>query len=338
MPGVARIDDFHLGRGWYDPWRAAYLGRGARPLAIAGLPLLDERARLGPIAYRHRRSQTNVHSPRLDVAGAGPLDQDLPARLLADRPDMVTLEYVPEGSRLLEAARTWDPRHVTILPQAAAPVADCRGPYGDWLAARSKRARARWAKLERMLVGDMSMQFEVLDGRDRLDALLDECLAVEQSGWKGREGTAILDNAADTLFYTSLAREAAAAGVLRLAVLRHEGRIVAFEYGVTGGDRLFLLKVGYDEAFEQLSIGHVLATLNIRHCCADPDIAWYDKLGNGMTPAAYKLRFSDRIDTLYRITLFGRSWRGRLLHLYQRARHSAKLLHDRWRKPRTIAA
>jgi CelD/BcsL family acetyltransferase involved in cellulose biosynthesis len=251
---------------------------------------------------------------------------------------MVTLEYVPEGSRLLEAARTWDPRHMTILPQAAAPVADCRGAYSDWLAARSKRARSRWAKLERMLVGDMGMQFEVLDGRDRLGALLDECLAVEQSGWKGREGTAILDNAADTLFYTSLAREAAAAGVLRLAVLRHEGRIVAFEYGVIGGDRLFLLKVGYDEAFEQLSVGHVLATLNIRHCCVDPDIAWYDKLGNGMTPAAYKLRFSDRIDTLYRITLFGRSWRGRLLHLYQRARYRAKLLRDRWRKPRAIAA
>jgi CelD/BcsL family acetyltransferase involved in cellulose biosynthesis len=337
MPGVARIDDFHLGRGWYDPWRAAYLGRGA-PLVIAGLPLLDERARLGPLAYRHRRSQTNVHSPRLDVPGSGPLDQDLPARLLDGGPDMVTLEYVPEGSRLLNAARTWDGRRVTILPQAAAPVADCRVPYAEWLAARSKRARARWVKLERMLVEEMGMQFEVLDGRDFLPELLDECLAVEQSGWKGREGTAILDNRADTMFYTELAREAAAAGMLRIAVLRHEGRIVAFEYGVIGGDRLFLLKVGYDEAFEQLSIGHVLATLNIRHCCADPAIAWYDKLGNGMTPAAYKLRFSDRIDTLYRLTLFGRSWRGRLLHRYQIARYRAKLLRDRWRKPAAITA
>lgn len=328
--------DFHLGAGWYDPWLAAYLDRAATPLVIAGLPLLDERARLGPLAYRHRRSQTNVHSPRFDVPAAQRLDIDLPARLLSGSPDMVTLEYVPEYSRLMDAARTWDTRRVTILPQATAPVADCRVPYAAWLAARSKRARARWTKLERQLIHQMGMQFEVLDGRDRLAELLDQCLAVEQSGWKGRERTAIRDSPADTLFYTGLAHEAAAAGMLRIAVLRHEGRIVAFEYGIVGGDRLFLLKVGYDEAFDHLSIGHVLATLNIRHCCADPDIAWYDKLGNGMTPAAYKLRFSDQVDTLYRITLFGRSWRGRVLRRHHLARYQAKILRDRWRQRKAL--
>lgn len=329
--------DFHVGQGWYAPWRAAYVTPAMAPTDIAGLPMIATRGRLGPVAFRHLRSQTNVHTPRLDVAD--PPAQDLPARLLANAPDLVTIDYVAATSPLYAAAQGWaKDRRATVTPQAAAPAADCRGSYADWLAARSKRSRTRWPKLERKLLHDMGMRFEVLDGRTGLPELLDECLAVEQSGWKGRDGTAIRDDPADTLFYTTLAYEAALAGALRIAVLRHEGRIVAFEYGVVGGDRAFLLKVGYDERFDDLSIGHVLATLHIRHCCEDPAIAWYDKLGNGMTPAAYKLRFADTVDILYRITLYGDGWRGRLLHGYHAARARAKHARDDWRRRRMATA
>lgn len=339
-PASPTTEEFHLGRGWYGAWQAAYLESGMRSLSVDGLPLIEERARLGPLPYRRLTSQTNVHTPRLDVANDDALTPDFPARLMgAGKVDMVRMEYVAGGSRLLAAARGWAGHNrITITPQALVPAVDCRRSYDQWLAGRSKRGRSRWPKLERGVIQTMGMRFEVLDGRTDLPELLADIFAVERSGWKGQEGTAISDSHADTLFYTRLAEEAAAAGALRIAVLRYHGRIVAFEYGLLSADRLFLLKVGYDETYEKQSIGHVLTVMNIRHCCEDPAIAWYDKLGNGLRPAPYKLRFADTLDTLYRITLYGPGWRSQALWLYQIARIRAKTIADRWRgrKPVTL--
>ena len=242
------------------------------------------------------------------------------------------IDNLPEGSPLLEAARAW--RGARVAPHALAPAADCTAAYSVWLKRRSKRVRYRWPRLEAHVTDVLGMRFEVHETFPDLAALLAEIYRVEASGWKGAEGSAISDSAADTLFYTRLAHRAAAAGALRIAVLRQGERITAFEYGILAGDRLFLLKVGYDEAFEDASIGHVLAAMHIRDCCADPRIAWYDKLGNGMTPAAYKLRFSDTLDPLHRVTLYARTWRGQLVRLHDALRARAK----RWRDARRTRA
>ncbi len=333
------VVSFHLTADWFDAWRAAYLPADAVALEVGGLAMMAQRRRLAGIRYRCLAAQSNVHTPRFDLCDTRPLAADMPERLLAATgADLVTIDYLPATSRLIAAAGDWAARvRVDVSPQAHAPAVDCRAGYDGWLATQSKRARSRWRKLERDAIDDEGMTFSVVDGRDGLPALLDEMFAVEQSGWKGAGGTAIRDSTADTLFYTRLAAAAAAAGVLRLALLHHQGRLVAFEYGVIGGDRLFLLKVGYDERHAALSIGHVLAALNIRHSCADPAIGWYDKLGNGLSPAHYKLRFADTVEVLYRITLYAPTLRGRMLATAHGARRLAKRMRDAWRARREAA-
>lgn len=319
---------FHLSDAWFDTWRQAYCPRGAEPCRIGGVPMLAETARLGPIPYRRLKTQTNAHSLRCDADPAA----DGAALLMQDA-DIVTIDYVPEDARLLALARGWGSR-VVIAPHALSPVADCRESYDRWFARRSRRSRHRWRTLEREVFDTRGFHFVLHDGRSDLDALLAQMFAVEQSGWKGRERSAILDSPVDTRFYTLLAQRAADVGALRLALLYDGDGLVAFEYGIRSGDRVFLLKVGYDERFEELSIGHVLAMRNIRDCCEDPALAWYDKLGNGMTPAPYKLRFSDQLDPLYRITHYAPTWRGALLRAEADARARAKIARDQWRERR----
>ncbi len=321
---------FHLSAGWFESWRSAYLAPGMTACVIDGLPMVADRGRLGPVGYARLRAQTNVHSALFDLPASQPIADTLFDRLLGDR-DLVTIDYVTGESRLLAAARRWPADRVAIRPHALSPLADCRTPYEQWRARPRTPARQRWSGLESKLVDGQGMRFDIFDGRTGLQSLLDEIFAVEQSGWKGREGTSIRDNPSDLLFYTRLAERAAAAGALRIAVLKQAERIVAFEYGILGGDRLFLLKVGYDERFAEFSIGHVLAVMHIRHCCDDPAIAWYDNMGNGMTPGTHKLRFADIVDTLYRITLYGDGWRGRLMHYYHAGRDRAKQARDYWR-------
>jgi CelD/BcsL family acetyltransferase involved in cellulose biosynthesis len=321
---------FHLTRAWFAAWDAAYLG-DARPLEAGGMALLDTRARIGPLAYRLRRSRTNVHTPRFGpLAYPAPAVADIRHALLGGSGvDVAMVDNLPEDSPVLAAARA---AGLTVAAHALAPVVDCRQPYAAWLARRSKRVRYRWPRQAANVTGTLGMRFESHERFADLPSLLAEIFKVEASGWKGRAGTAIADSAADTLFYTRLAHLAAAAGALRISVLRQGDRITAFEYGILAGDRLFLLKVGYDEAFEDASLGHVLAAMNIAECCADPRIAWYDKLGNGMTPAPYKLRFADRCDTLWRVTAYAPTWRGQAVRLHDALRARAKLARDAWRQ------
>lgn len=291
-----RGEDFVVSAAWFGAWDAAY-GNGVAH-AVGGVRLLDTRARLGPLPYRLRRSRTNPHTAIFDAEPAGVT----PAALLAGA-DVVRLDYLPEQSLLLAAARTWP--GARIAPHALAPVVDCRSPYADWLKRRSKRIRQRWPKQERHVFETLGFRYERLSAADDLPMLLAELFTLERAGWKGREGTAIADSAADTRFYTGLATRAMAGGALRLALLRDGERLVAFEYAVLGGDTAYILKVGYDEAYEDASVGHVLAARHIRDCCDDPRIAWYDQLGNGMTPAPYKLRFADAVHERWRVTLYG---------------------------------
>lgn len=309
-------DDFATSATWFDAWDAAYLGP-MRPVTVGTLRLMDARGAIGPMRYRLRRSRTNPHTAIFDgdVAGVTPT-------ALLDGTDVVRIEYLPEGSALLAVARNWP--EAVIAPHALAPVADCRGSYSDWLKRRSKRIRQRWPKMERHAFEGLDLRYERVARIDDLPSLLAEMFALEKSGWKGREGSAIADSADDTLFYIGLATRAMAAGALRLALLRDGERLVAFEYAVVGGDRAYVLKVAYDEAYEDASIGHVVAARHIRDCCDDPTIAWYDQLGNGMTPAPYKLRFADETHERWRLTLYG-SGLGQLVRLRDEARARAKV-------------
>lgn len=317
---------FVVSPAWFEAWDAAYLAP-ARRADCEGLALLDTRAAVGPVGLRLRHARTNPHTALFDAAGPVP-----DATELLRGADVLSLDYIPESSPLLDAATGWRRTHrVRIAPHARVPVVDCRRPYADWLAARSKRLRQRWPRLEREAFGVHGLRYERLSRFDDLPILLARLFALEQAGWKGRERTAIADSPADTLFYTQLATRAAAAGALRIALLRAGERIAAFEYGVLGSDRLYVLKVSYDEAFENASIGHVLAARHIRDCCEDPEIAWYDQLGNGLTPAPYKLRYADGIEDRFRITLYAGNWRGTLAWARDAARTRAKRLRDGWR-------
>src|SRR5207253_4308850 len=105
-----------------------------------------------------------------------------------------------------------------------------RSPYvvigGDWDAfcesldrKEVKEIRRRRRRLEEQ--GET--RFDVEDGSERLDSLLDEWLQVEASGWKGRTGTAVASDPGTLEFYRAIARWAAGRGSLRLAFLRLDG-------------------------------------------------------------------------------------------------------------------
>jgi CelD/BcsL family acetyltransferase involved in cellulose biosynthesis len=109
------------------------------------------------------------------------------------------------------------------------------------------------------------LSFEVLSPTpETLARPWQEALDVEDACWKSRSGTSLKANAALGGFFERWAREAAAAGTLRLAFLRVNGAPVGVHVSEVQGGRYWTLKVGYDERFAAFSPGallnlHVLA-------------------------------------------------------------------------------
>lgn len=83
---------------------------------------------------------------------------------------------------------------------------------------------------------------------------LDDFYALEQSGWKGREGSAIAASPDTRRFYDLLAAE----GFAALYTLSVDGRAIAMQYGAEHDGTFILLKPAYDEAMRDQSPGQLI--------------------------------------------------------------------------------
>ena len=113
--------------------------------------------------------------------------------------------------------------------------------------------RRRLAKATR----DPAIGFELITGGAALAPGIAAYETVYTSSWKDPEPF--------PAFGPALLRAAAAAGVLRLGVLRRGGAAVAAQYWTLAGGTATVLKLAHDEAARAISPGTVLTALMIRH-------------------------------------------------------------------------
>lgn len=120
-----------------------------------------------------------------------------------------------------------------------------------------RRSDLRRAQRRAQSLGDV--RCDLLAPRaDQVDDLLDDAYAVEVAGWKGRCGTALAVDDPLGGFFRRWARRAAAAGQLRMSFLRIGDKPVAMHIAAEVNERLWLLKIGYDESVKRCSPGSLL--------------------------------------------------------------------------------
>jgi CelD/BcsL family acetyltransferase involved in cellulose biosynthesis len=246
---------------WFRAWWDAF-GTGA--LEILALRRDGVLAGVVPIGVRAgvRAAPSNWHTPEF-----APLAQDDDARaelaraLLSGRTRRVDLRFVPEDDPGLAACRAvareagWRTIERSL---EQSPFLGLDGTWEEYLGGLRSSFRADLRRRRRRLGESGSVAVEVSDGAERLDALLDEGFAIEGSGWKAAQGTAIASHAETARFYRDVARWAARRGWLQLPFLRVDGRPVAFHFNVVQGGALYHLKGGYDPAYDRFSPGRLL--------------------------------------------------------------------------------
>lgn len=143
---------------------------------------------------------------------------------------------------------------------------------------KRKEQRRLRARLEE--VG--AVAFERLPGGEELQRWTDEFLALEASGWKGREGTALASDGAARRFFQSAIRRAFEAGSLRFFRLSLSQKPIAMIVNFIDRGEAYSFKIAHDEAYARFSPGVMIEiemmkalerepALNFIDSCAAPD-------------------------------------------------------------------
>lgn len=297
--------------GWTQAWWRAF-GRGRFEVATArrGRTLVCAM----PVRRRRRilQSPTNPHTPLFGPVLAEPdALRTLVARRIQSGTWCVDLGYLDDAAQLAAELRAsgrqgW---HIVDHRQLRSPYVDTSGSWEQYWAARKRRQEIERGRRRLAEQGDLVSQTS--DGTVDLDAVLGDGFAIEASGWKGAEGSAV-DSRDDTRrFYRDVARWAAERGWLRLCYLKLDGQMIAFGFQFRCHGVDYLVKGGYDENYRRYSPG----VLNLIDQMKDAFAAGsrtFEMLGDA---TEHKMRWADGVRDRSRVIAFpptvgGRGARG----------------------------
>lgn len=181
------------------------------------------------------------------------------------------LNRLPEDSPVPAAVAAAFRRPAVTVQRPAAPHAAIALDPG-WTAPEGQLSSRRAGDIRRArrraeAAGGLEVEL-LAPAPDELDAALGDAFAIEARSWKGRSGTALAADAGRAAFFRAYAGAAARAGELRLAFLRVGGRRVAMHLSVEFDRRLWLLKIGHDEALARCSPGSLLLLEVVRDAAA----------------------------------------------------------------------
>lgn len=148
---------------------------------------------------------------------------------------------------------------------------DVRGDFDAYLSTLG-HMRKNLRRYRRKLESRGSVSIEIKRGRQADEGFLDEFLRLEASGWKGRGGTAILQNDNSRAYHKTLVKNLAAWGCLEWYAMRVNGRLVAARLVVRCGSALILPKIAFDEDYADCRPGMLLTAELLRDAFARPEI------------------------------------------------------------------
>jgi CelD/BcsL family acetyltransferase involved in cellulose biosynthesis len=296
--------------GWVDAWSQAF-GDG-REIHVLTAHRDGKPAGMLPVVTRRGAltSPTNWHTPAFGpVAADAGIAGELAAAAVERAGGRLDLSFLDPGDpfahAVLDAARRRG-RLVIARPVLRSPYVRLTGDFESYAATRPAKLRREIGRRRRRLAEHGAVEVTFTDGREDLQRLLDEGLAVEGSGWKTQQGTAISQDPATERFYRDVAAWAAARGWLDLGFVRVGGRAVAFSYAIVLHRTVHVVKVGFDPAFARYAVGTLLTSEAIERAFGR-GMEVYDFLG---AEDRYKLDWTDEVRERIRVQAFSRSPRG----------------------------
>lgn len=146
-------------------------------------------------------------------------------------------------------------------------------PLEDTLSGK-KHKQAR--RLQRRLAERGELRFERMASNADAHAWIQDFLALEASGWKGQEGSAMASKSHTRQHFETVAMAAHQRGRLDMQSLRLGDRVIAMQCNYIGSDSAYAFKCAYDETYAAYSPGVLLELENIRVARDEMGVPWMD--------------------------------------------------------------
>lgn len=148
------------------------------------------------------------------------------------------------------ASSTHERRPTCRVPVHAIGEGDRHEPSGD-LRYKLRRARKRTAAC------DARVRRLTPDGTS-IEAALEAIAAVEQASWKGEQGVGIFSGERRQQWMREAFADLAAAGLVRIVLLEHQGRCISYRLGLLERGRLYDYNLAFLPDYAELGSGRLL--------------------------------------------------------------------------------
>jgi CelD/BcsL family acetyltransferase involved in cellulose biosynthesis len=288
---------------WFVPWAKAFSGGNLRCLTarrqgelVAVLPVVAD--------GRVLRAAVNGETRRFSPVLAGSVDLLEIINALPRKWRRLSLAYLPVTVPLCSGLNSLQDHRFLSQELRQSPFLDTVGEFTSWENSRlSSSHRRNMRRRQRRLSELGEVQFQVCDGKERLNELLGEGLALEASGWKGEAGTAVLSRPAVNSFFGEFLVDAAERGIVRMFFLRLNGAAIACHLAIEDQHVLSSLKIAFDEQYRSCSPGVLINRATIEYCFQSPDIRRLDFHGEAEKA---KLEWTDNTETQIGVEVFSK--------------------------------
>ncbi|MFN3351296.1 GNAT family N-acetyltransferase [Pseudorhodoplanes sp.] len=150
--------------------------------------------------------------------------------------------------------------------------------------ALSAKKRKELRRQRHRLEDTGALSFVVAATPVQIESALEAFLRLEAQGWKGKRGTALVQDSGDASFIRAAVPALAAHGQSEVVRLLRNGETLAAGLILRDRGRAFFFKIAMDEREARLSPGVQLTLELTRHLCADPAIGFADSTADGEHP------------------------------------------------------
>lgn len=283
---------------------------------IAIVPLMIKKTKWRGLPIRALSFMANYHSNRSGMI-IGKKGGDIGAALMSHLKersaefDMMQLYFIVNGSqtdlRIREGLAANRFRYCK-LPGARSPYIPLSGNWDDYFHFRSRNFRHKLNRLQNKYKRLKEWQIMKYTNAD-IDRAMQELIEVSKKSWKHKGGTAIGSDENLVNFYSSLAEFAAREGILNIWILKIGKKPAAFIFNLKYGQRIYSLKIGFDQEQEKFSPGEFLNLKAIKESFEN-NYREYDWLGEGLS---FKMKWTDQDREHCKYWIFNDTFYGRLL-------------------------
>ena len=191
------------------------------------------------------------------------------AKKIAESDMSLYLPKLPVESPVYDALRSaYRGRGIVFVrPAQPCPFLPLQSETADGLERLSSSLKSdlRRGQRKAAALGPVGVEFRSPTNVQELSPLWETLLQLESTGWKGQSRTALAYDQRMRTFFHAYALEACKSGILQIATLKIGDRSVASHLAIESNNRLWLLKIAYDEQFSKCSPGLLLMAETLQY-------------------------------------------------------------------------